>query len=365
MPHRWTRAFSGLIVAGLVIGATTGSTADRAPRWALDNPIVPLPKPPLGTRVDFSRIAWVTPERVRLGRWLFFDPRLSYDGTISCASCHQPARAFSDGRAVSIGVRGHRGARKSPTFVNEVWQHRAEYAYFWDGRASTLAQQATQPIVSKGEMASTPERAVERVGAVAAYRSAFDGIYGDGVITLARIGEAIAAYEATRLSGNSAVDRFETGDAGALSAAARRGRALFGGKAGCRGCHFDWTYAGSGFENLGVGWAPRVSGVASLRDGFADLGRGGVTGLEEDIGAFKTPTLRDVSKHAPYMHDGSLRTLRAVVEFYNAGGRANPGLSDRLKPLGLAVQEIDDLVAFLRALDGEGYADPGPALLPP
>ena len=207
------------------------------------------------------------------------------------------------------------------------------------------------------EMANTHEKVMVTISGITGYRQVFREVYGDDKVDLDRIVEAIAAYEATRLSGNSAFDRYEAGDKAALSAEAKLGRELFFGKAECSQCHVGWNFTDSKFHNLGIGWD-------SLKKQFADVGRSKISGKREDTGAFKTPTLRDVSKHAPYMHDGSVPTLREIVEHYNKGGIPNPWLSSSIKKLNLSSAEVEALLAFLQALDGEGYQDTAPKSFP-
>ncbi len=336
--------------------AAPAAPAPVVPAWERDNPIAPLPKAPLGTQADFSRLRIaVTPAKVRLGRWLFFDKRLSADGTVACASCHRPENAFSEPTPHSTGIKGQQGARKAPTFVNGAWP--LFDVYFWDGRAASLVEQAKGPVANPLEMGNTHEACAKSIAAIAGYRRAFREVYGDDRIDMDRIAEAIAAYEATRLSGNSAYDRFDAGDAHALDAEAAKGRELFFGKAQCNQCHLGWNFTDSQFHNLGIGWDAKAKKLA-------DRGRAIVTHKPEDEGAFKTPTLRDVTKHAPYMHDGSLATLTDVVEHYNNGGNPNPWLDKKIFKLHLTKAEVADLVAFLHALDGEGYADAGPKSFP-
>ena len=339
----------------VTVGCARGAPPPPAAKATSETAFVALPKPPLGAQVDWQRIEGVTADKVILGRLLFFDPRLSADQTISCASCHRSANAFADRTPNSVGVHGRRGTRKSPTFVNTAWQHRFDLIFAWDGRATSLAAQSKAPIFNPDEMDNTPAAVVEAISGIDEYRERFQKVYAGEPVDIDRIADAIGAYVASRISGNSAVDRYEAGDKGALSEDAARGRELFLGRANCIRCHFSWTYTDSHFHNLGIGW----NGAA-----FTDSGRAAVTGDVNDTGAFKTPGLRDVSKRAPYMHDGSLATLREVIDHYDAGGAANPWISDQLEPIGLSVAEKSELIAFMSALDGEGYADPGPGELP-
>jgi cytochrome c peroxidase len=333
------------------------------PAWEAANPIRPLPGVPLGSPADFSRVPWVTPEKVRLGRWLFYDARLSADGTISCATCHRPENAFSEPEPVSTGIHGLKGRRKSPPIVNAAFP--VYPVWFWDGRARSLAEQATGPIENPIEMGSTMPRAVETIRAIRGYRPYFREAFGDERVDAARISEAIAAYEATRLSGNSAYDRYDAGDATALSDEAIRGKRLFFGRAECVQCHLGPNLSDARFHNLGVGFDVPRDLVTDPMTGFADKGRWEVTRDPADVGAFKTPTLRDVSRHAPYMHDGSIEDLWGAVLHYWRGGIPNPWLSERIRPVPLSRGDVAAIVAFLSALDGEGYADVAPAVFPP
>lgn len=360
---RLTLAARGLLVGAAALAAAGSGCQRSAPEktrgganWEIENPVNPLPAPPLGVPADFSALRFtVTPEKVRLGRWLFYDPRLSSDGTVSCATCHRPENAFSEPTPHSTGVGGQIGTRKAPTFVNGAWPLYDHF--FWDGRASTLSEQARGPMENPVEMGNTHALVVSTVGGNAGYRRMLAAVYGDETIDIERIAEAIAAYEATRLSGNSPWDRYENGDHSALSPAAKLGAELFFGKAECSQCHVGWNFTDSKFHNLGIGWD-------AARGVFADSGRVRVSGQAEDTAAFKTPTLREVTKHAPYMHDGSIATLAETVEHYNRGGIPNPHLSPKIRPLGLSAREVEALVAFMQALDGEGYLDTPPRSFP-
>lgn len=328
----------------------------KSPKWERDNPIVPLPKPPLG--ID-SRLEDLpdppTPERVRLGRWLFFDKRLSKDETISCASCHVPKHAFSERTPVSTGIRGQKGTRKAPSFVNQAWTLYPHF--FWDGRAQSLEQQAQGPIENPIEMGNTHETMINTLKNVKAYGKYFKEAFDSEEVTLKRVSKAIADYERTRMSGNSKYDRHIKGDSSALSKKEKLGMDLFFEKAECNQCHLGQNFTDSRFHNLGIGWI-------SKKKVFLDRGRYEVTKKKEDLGAFKTPTVRDVAKHPPYMHDGSLETLEDVVKHYNKGGNPNPYLSPKIRPLHLSKREVKALVAFMRALNGKGYQDKEPRHFP-
>jgi cytochrome c peroxidase len=331
------------------------------PAWEAANPVRPLPEPPLGSPADFAAVPWVTPEKARLGRWLFFDPRLSSDGTVSCASCHEPAHAFSEEAPHSTGVGGQQGTRKAPPILNAAWPVYPHF--FWDGRAASLAEQAKGPMANPVEMGNTHAGVVATLTRLGGYRPYFARAFGDAEVTIDRVAEALAAYEATRLSGNSPADRFDAGDEGALDEAARRGRELFFGRAQCSQCHLGPNLTDGRFHNLGVGWREPPPGQPP-EGGFADTGRFQVTGDPKDMGAFKTPTLRDCSRHAPYMHDGSVATLEGAVLHYRQGGIANPWLSPLMRPIPLSRREVGALVAFLESLDGEGFEDRAPAAFP-
>lgn len=276
----------------------------------------------------------LTSAKIALGRRLFFDPSLSSDRTVSCASCHRPEHAFADTVSFSPGAEGNRPTRNAPCLLN------AAYAgpFFWDGRTETLEEQVVQPIANPREMGLPLPEAVERLQADSRYSRVFGLAFGEGGVNATRLAKALASYVRTLRSGDSPADRFAAGDVDALSAAARRGYSLFVGKARCAACHGGPLFTDERLHNTGVSW------------GGEDVGRAQVTGRPEDRGRFNTPSLRDVARTAPYMHDGSLPTLRDVLEFYDRGGTANPNLDRRLNPLGLTPAEIDDLLAYLRAL---------------
>lgn len=281
----------------------------------------------------------LTPEKVSLGKQLYFDTRLSADNTVACASCHNPRFGFTDGEPVSTGMKGQTGGRSAPTTINRIFST----VQFWDGRAATLEEQAKGPMENPIEMGMTHELIVERIQAVPGYRTQFRAVFGTSEITIDQIAGSIAAYERTLISGNSPVDRFNAGQRDALTPEAQLGMALFYGKARCATCHSGANFTDESFHNLGVG----------ADDREPDLGRYTVSGREEDRGAFKTPTLRDVALSAPYFHDGSAATLYDVVEHYDRGGTPNPSLSPLMTPLGLTEEEKWALVEFQRALTGE------------
>lgn len=331
-------------------------TAHSDSPWENDNPIVPIPNSPLGIDSKLSELPNPpTPERVRLGRWLFYDKRLSADGTVSCATCHRPENAFSEPTPVSTGIQGKKGGRKAPSFVNLAWTLYPHF--FWDGRAKSLEEQALGPVQNPIEMGSTVENLVKTLNGIKGYRIAFKQAFGSDDITAENIAKAIADYERTRLSGNSPYDRWKAGDEKAVSAEVKKGDDLFFGKAQCNNCHLGQNFTDNLFHNLGIGWNAKEKK-------HKDEGRFKISAKIEDMGAFKTPTIREVNKHAPFMHDGSLLTLEDVVEHYNKGGNKNPQISPKLKKLGLTKAEVRAIVAMMKSLEGEGYQDKAPASFP-
>jgi cytochrome c peroxidase len=277
----------------------------------------------------------LTVERVALGRKLFFDPLLSSNRRMACSSCHAPEHSFADAVAIPRGATGHNGRRNAPALLNRAWG----VAFFWDGRAASLEEQVLQPIQDSLEMGLPLAQLLARLQADRDYRASFSLAFSNGV-TAGNVARALASYVRTIRSGDSPLDRYQAGDTTALTDDARRGLALFRGKANCAACHLGPNLTDEGFHNTGV----------SL--GGSDLGRVGVTARAADRGKFKTPTLRDVARTAPYMHDGSITTLDDVVNFYDGGGKTNPGLDPEVHPLGLSASEKHDLVAFLRSLAG-------------
>ena len=308
----------------------------------------PLGLPPSPVKADNRPTA----DSITLGRKLFHDVRLSSDNTLSCAGCHLPTLYFADGRSVAKGVGGQSGMRNSPTVLNAAYNT----VQFWDGRAASLEQQVGGPIAEPREMNLPHEVCLARLNADQTYRDEFAKTFGPGPITLEKVEKAIAGFERTLLSGNSPFDRYQYGgDKSALSAAAIRGLAIFADKnrGNCATCHTIGGSIGEKYElfsdgkfhNLGAGMNPNGE--------LVDLGRYAQTGLEADRGSFRTPSLRNVAKTAPYMHDGSLKTLRDVIDFYVGGGNSNPRLDRDMKPLKLSARDRGDLVAFLEALTGE------------
>lgn len=312
-----------------------------------------------------------------LGKKLFFDRRLSFNGTMSCGMCHIEAEAFTSNQtATSVGVEGRSLRRKAPSLFNVVY----ELSLFRDGRETTLETQAWAPILSLDEMAAPSIGwVIEKLRGLADYAGLFEAAFAGRGASMDRIGAAIAGYERTLLLGDSRFDRWRYGgDAAALSEVERAGYALFTGKAGCAACHpagdKSALFTDHLFHDTGIAYAgttgSRVKDFAvRLADGQTarlslddiksisaprpnDLGRFEITRDPADRWAFKTPSLRNVALTGPYMHDGSLSTLADIVEFYDAGGGASPNKSSLLKPLHLTPDEKQALVSFLEALTG-------------
>ena len=283
-----------------------------------------------------------TKERLELGRRLFFDRLLSVDQTKACADCHQPAQGFANHERTPTGVGGVAGRRNAPTLLNAVYST----TLFWDGRVDSLESQALEPIENEAEMANSVDEVLRRLEAHDQYPALFAAAYPDG-LSRENLARAIACFERSLLSGASKIDRFQTAQESDLTQAQRQGLWIFESKGGCWKCHSGKNYTDQDFHNTGVSW-----GTEPL-----DLGRFEKTGVEADRGRFRTPTLRDVARTAPYMHDGSMANLIEVVEFYDRGGNSNPHLDPKLKPLNLTDKEKQDLVAFLEALNGQYYWD--------
>jgi cytochrome c peroxidase len=276
-----------------------------------------VPAPPLGldAYLPVPDGNPLTAEKIDLGRRLFFDRRLSRDGSLSCATCHEPERAFADGRALAVGIDGRVGRRSVPALINRGYGR----VFFWDGRARSLEEQVLMPIADPNEMDLPVEQAAARVGMPV-----------DGIAL------ALASFVRTIRSGNSPFDRYASGDQRALSDDARRGLDVFRTKGRCVTCHIGPNFTDEKLHNTGIAWNG---------ERFTDHGAGG--------GDFKTPTLREIARTPPYMHDGSLTTLEDVMDFYDRGGNRNPGLAPEMQPLNLTIDEKRALVGFLRSLSGD------------
>jgi cytochrome c peroxidase len=384
----------GLLV---VLGAATpafrceaaGNTASQAGEAAPEAGPLARPKSlqQVGAPIDATRAAIPpdnpqTAEKIALGQRLFFDRRLSADGTVACSTCHDPARAFTDGRPASIGIKGGVGQRNAPTILNALYNT----TQFWDGRAKTLEQQAAFPIVNPVEMGQPSlDAAVARIAAVGEYQAAFRTVFG-GPPNGPDLLRAIASYERTQLSFDSPFDHFIAGDQNAIDDAARRGWELFNTRGRCNKCHAltedkrDVTnFTDNDFHNIGIGIIRHnvvalarqaeqlissgdTSAIdrAAIQTDMSALGRFLITKREADIAAFKTPNLRNVLVTGPYFHDGSQETLWDVMDHYNKGdGLQNPNLDEDIQPLALTEGEIDDLVAFLASLTSADYKEQG------
>jgi cytochrome c peroxidase len=282
-----------------------------------------------------------SPARVELGKVLFFDGRLSANGVVSCAFCHQPDHAFSAGTPLSIGVDGKPGVRHAQTLINRGWGK----SQFWDGRAPTLEAQIVSPITNPDEMGMTPAGVVQRIRSIKGYAPLFAAAFGDSTIDFDRIAKAISAFERTIVSGNSAYDRYVAGDKTALTKQQRDGLDFFNKKGECAECHKGPNFSDEKFSNIGVG----------MDKANPDPGRFATTKKQGDLGRFKTPTLRELAHRAPYLHDGSAKTLSEVLDIYAKGGLPNPHLDTRLAPFYLDEETKRALLAFLDSLNGEGW----------
>jgi len=350
-----TRLMPMLAVAGcLVAGAAAYAWHVRAVDAKIGTAMAiktPLGLPPVPVPANNP----VTAEKVALGRELFYDRRLSSDNSVSCATCHNPVLGFTDGAAHSTGVGGRTGKRNAIALLNAAYGA----SLFWDGRAATLEAQVGTPMENSDEMNQPHAITVAKLANDPAMERDFEAAFGPGPITIGKIERAIASFERMLISGNSAFDRYEFGgDKTALSASAVRGLAIFRdpNKGNCAACHTIGDryalFTDGKFHNTGEG----VDDEGNL----ADLGRYEQTKLDRDKGAFKTPSLRNVAESAPYMHDGKLRTLDDVAQFYAGGGNSNPYLDKEMKPLNLTARDRADLVEFLKSLSGEMPANAGP-----
>jgi cytochrome c peroxidase len=312
-----------------------------------DDPQAPTGFPPIPWPQDNG----YSPARVELGKTLFFDGRLSANGAVSCAFCHEPSHAFSASTPLSRGVNGRLGVRHAPTLINRAWGK----SQFWDGRAPTLEAQVVVPMTNPDEMGMTVDQVVEKLRDIKGYAPLFAAAFGDGAITFDRIASAIASFERTIVSGNSPYDRYIAGDKSALTKQQKAGLNFFDGKGECAECHSGPNFTTEKFANIGEG----------MDQANPDPGLEAITKKRGDFGKFKVPTLRDLAHRGPYMHDGHSRTLSDVLDLYAKGGLPNPHLDTRLTPFYLDEQTRQDLLAFLDSLNGEGWQKiTPPAALP-
>ena len=342
-----------LLAAGL-IGAAPVCNDDEAPVLPPDElpRKLSVKKVPLG----FAKTPASPPnnpttiEKAQLGRRLFFDPVLSTDGTVSCASCHQPNHGFASPTAVSVGIDSQKGTRNAPTVLNRGYGEH----FSWDGRDATLEAQAVGVLQSKSELGGDTDTVIANLKKDAKYVTAFAAVFAQAgkvsatekteLITLDNIAKAIACFERTLTTGNSRIDRFRNDEYDALSKEARQGLWIFESRGGCWKCHNGSNFADEEFHNTGVGYGEKDR----------DAGRAQATGNAEHNFQFKTPTLREIEHTAPYMHDGSIKTLKEVVEFYNKGGAPeDPKIDKDMKPLNLTEEEIGFLVEFLKAMSSQ------------
>ena len=310
------------------------------------------PQPPLG----LPAIPWpqdnpYSATAAELGRTLFFDGRLSANGQVSCAFCHRPENAFSGGVPFSSGVKGKPEGRRTPTLINRAWGK----SQFWDGRAPTIEAQVVIPVTNPNEMGMTADGVVATLERIKGYRPLFRAAFGDEGITFGRVAKAIATFERTIDSGNSAYDRYKAGDKNALTKEAKDGLDFYNGKGECAECHGGANFTDEKFVNLGIGM-DRVQ---------PDPGREAVTKKRSDFGKFKVPTLREIAHTGPYMHDGRFGTLGEVLDFYAKGALPNPHLDTRITPFYLDAETKRALLAFLESLSGEGWQGiHAPAMMP-
>jgi cytochrome c peroxidase len=326
-------ALAGALLAVGVVAADTQSVPPPAHadlQWKLPAPPVPAANA-------------VTPQRVELGKALFFDPRLSGNGATSCASCHNPGLGWSDGLKTAVGAGGRVLGRATPTIVNTAYNTQ----FMWDGSKRSLEEQALGPMRAKDEMDTDFATLFERLRAMSGYVKLFEAAYPGEGINEATLAKALAAFQRTVVSADSDFDRWLAGDQRSLTPAQWRGFRVFldPAKGNCAACHNGPNFTDNGFHNIGLKSA-----------GQPDLGRFNIRPLASMKGAFKTPSLRDIELTAPYFRDGSAATLREVVDHYVRGGDDRSNLSPDMKQLQLTEQEKDDLVAFMRALTGRRAA---------
>jgi len=327
--HGWQKRARWVLLAGLaasVLAHAAPATSPVDPWLRPDNVPAPPENIPNAARID-------------LGRALFFDPRLSGSGFLSCASCHNPGLGWSDGMATGLGHDFKRLGRATPTILNAVYQP----LLMWDGRKPNLEEQALGPIESAGEMNMPLDQLTKRLSAIQGYHPLFEKAYPGEGISKETVGKAIASFERTVVSTTAPFDRWRNGDKKALSESAQRGFDVFQNKGACVKCHQGFNFTDNGFHNIGV---------RSLGD-TEDEGRFAHRKIKILKGAFKTSTLRDVDLTAPYMHNGLYKTLEEVVDHYDRGGDVKTNLSPNMQPLGLSEQDKKDLVAFMKSLTGE------------
>ena len=356
-------------------------TTEQIKKW-LTNPANHQPLEPIlpaglalgANNISIPKDNPLTKAKIELGRQLFFDLRLSADGSISCASCHHPEDGYGRNTTFGEGIGGQKGGRNSPVSYNRILSS----VQFWDGRAASLEEQAKGPIANPIEMGHTHEAVIKGLKGVEGYRLQFEHIFPGKGMSIDTVAQAIASFERVLVTGTSPADfydpllNFQKGfrdelkdlaafkaddlesyeqywklkrasDAHPITSSAIRGRELFFGKANCTACHAGANFTDEKFHNIGIG----------MDKSMPDLGRFDVTKADKDRGAFKTPTVRNAAQTGPYMHDGSMNTLEEVIDWYDKGGHPNPYLSDKMKKLNLTPQEKEDLVSYMKALHGD------------
>jgi cytochrome c peroxidase len=379
-------------LASAAASATTASSAVASPIAATTPPGAadggrmadPEPSDQVGFPHDLYR--WVLPgdnpeqppEKIALGRTLFFDRRLSADDKESCSTCHDPEKGFTDQLPTSMGIHNQFGKRNAPTIVNATFN----ILQFWDGREPTLEEQAKRPILNPIEMGAPDEKTVvAKLKAAPEYQKAFMEVFGHPPNYTDMV-KAIASFERTQVAFDSPFDKFMAGDDKALSEQQKRGWSIFNGKGRCMSCHgvnpVQPMFSDNRFHNIGVsahnkdfvglarkglkiiaegGKASEQIDKLAIQTDMSELGRFLVTKQPHDIGAFRTMGLRNLLVTEPYFHDGSQATLWDTIDHYNKGGVQNPYLDGGIVPLGLSEQQIDDLVGFLKSLTSPRYAD--------
>jgi cytochrome c peroxidase len=349
--RRFSWVIGSLLLASLASVCGCNQESSARPTGSATAIVPPLGLPPVPIPADNPPTA----SSIVLGRRLFYDPNLSKDNSISCSTCHDPKRGFADPRERSIGVGGATGLRHAPSLLNAAYLP----LLFWDGRAASLEPQVGIPMADPLEMNQAHEAAVAKLSRDPSYKILFRSAFGSDEITMKRVENALASFERTLLSGNSAFDRYAyQGRKDALSGAQIRGLAAFEDprRGNCASCHTIGAkyalFTDGEFHNTGEGVSDNEEPI--------DLGRYRVTKLDKDQGSFLTPSLRNVALTAPYMHDGKLKTLKDVVDFYAGKGNSNPHLDERIARIELSGQDRSDLVEFLKSLTGEMPSNAGP-----
>jgi cytochrome c peroxidase len=287
--------------------------------------------------IPYPESSQFTAEKAKLGEVLFFDPMLSGDRTRACVSCHLPDLAWGDGLPKAVGDRRLTMDFRSPTLLNVAWIPRLG----WNGKFADIEAVTFNAISGQNNMDLSVEEAIARLSASPAYVKRFQTVFGTTPITRLMVEQALATFQRGIVSTTAPFDRWVDGDEDAVSAQAKRGFAVFRGNGGCSSCHSGWTFTDSSFYDIGSATGK-------------DVGRGALFPSSAALQyAFKVPTLRDAALRAPYMHDGSLRTLEAVVDLYDRGGIERPSRSTKIKPLGLSNNEKSDLISFLHTLTGD------------